>query len=381
MVDRIYLDYNATTPIYPAVVELMAGILAIGGNASSVHAEGRAARSVIENARQQVCDLVGGDIAGLVFTSCGTEACNLALQTRQAPAGEIKRLIVSEIEHPAVMEPAKASGLPIIMIGVDSQGCVDLDALDKVLEDETPALVAIMAANNETGVIQPIAQIGEQVRAHGSVFFCDGIQAAGKMPLSMWRMNIDLLSLSAHKIGGPAGVGALVAAPHAIVASHLHGGGQELRRRAGTENISGIVGFGLAAELTAQNLEDFSKISAMRDALESALIDIAPQARFFGTQVERLPNTSCFAVSGLPAEMLVMALDLDGIAISAGSACSSGKVTQSHVLSAMGIEDALSQSAIRVSLGRDTQPEEIEKFLAIWSRVIGQQSQQSKAAE
>lgn len=386
---RTYLDYNATTPIHPEIVAYMAETLTLGGNASSVHAEGRGARAVIEHARMQICNLVGADVAGLVFTSGGTEACNLALQTRTAPAGGITRLIVSAIEHSAILEPMGACGMSVTILPVDAQGVVDLDALDKALEDPSPALVCVMAANNETGVVQPIAEIGEKTRKHGSVFFCDGVQAAGKIALNMWRLNIDMLALSAHKIGGPAGVGALIAAPHVIVGSQLRGGGQELRRRAGTENLSGIAGFGMAADLTAKQMGKSADLTAkqmeksrsnskgagaeiLRDKLETALQKTTPEVNIFGQNAPRLPNTSCFGLAGVSAETLIMALDLDGIAVSAGSACSSGKVTRSHVLAAMGVGDDLTTSAIRVSFGRDSCDTDIDKFMAVWSRITYQ---------
>ncbi len=375
--DRIFLDYNATAPIYPAVADLMADILANGGNASSVHGVGRAARAVLETARQQVSTLVGGTLAGTIFTSGGTEACNLALQTRNAPAGKIERLIIGAAEHPAVLEPAKASGLPIDMIPVNKQGVVDIAALAKALQDKRLALVAIMAANNETGVQQPIAEIGEKVRAHGSVFFCDGVQAAGKMPLDMARMNIDLLALSAHKMGGATGVGALVAAPHVVIAAQQLGGGQELRRRAGTENLAGIAGLGLAAELTAQNLSSHNAAMVkMRDALEAGLQAHNPHIHFFGHDAPRLANTSCFAVGdGATAETLVMALDLEGIAVSAGSACSSGKITPSHVLEAMGVDSDLARRAIRVSFGRNNHMGDVEKLIAAFLRITARRTE------
>lgn len=372
MSGRLFLDYNATAPIRAEVVEAMNQALLEGGNASSIHQEGRKARSLIETARQNVCDLVGGDMAGLVFTSGGTEACNLAMQTKQAPAGDIQRILISAIEHAAVLAPAENRGLPIDYIAVQPDGQIDMQALTQLLEDPRPALVAVMAANNETGVIQPIAEIGEKVRAHGSVFFCDGVQAAGKIPLHMWRQNIDLLSLSAHKIGGPAGVGALIAAPHIVPQELLRGGGQELRRRAGTENLSGIVGFGVAALAAAQELTQNASLSTQRDEMEKALRESFPDIVIFGDQAARLPNTSCFALPHKNAETMVIALDLNGVAVSSGAACSSGKVSRSHVLDAMQVAPYLSQGAIRCSLGWQSGARDGEKFVQAFAKIAGE---------
>ncbi len=371
---RIYLDYNATAPMRAPVMSAMQRALERGGNASSIHVEGRQARSQIETARQQVGDLVGADVAGLIFTSGGTEACNLALRTRRAPAGDIKRLIISAVEHAAVMSPARASDLLVEILDVDADGVVSLAALDRLLEDPTPTLVAVMIANNETGVIQPVAQIGERVRAHGSVFFCDGVQAGGKIPLDMRQMNIDLLSLSAHKIGGPTGIGALVAASHIVTGGHLLGGGQELRRRAGTENLSGIVGFGIAAKIAAQEFDKMQALAVWRDEIEAKLLAALPEVIVFGKSAQRLPNTSCFAVPQWLSESLVISLDLDGFAVSAGAACSSGKVTRSHVLDAMRIGADLSAGALRLSLGWQSQPEDGAAFVDALTKLINKRA-------
>ena len=253
MTRRVYLDHNATVPIRPEVLDTMSEVLQIGGNASSVHAEGRKARQFLEVARENIATFVDGETGGVIFTGGGTEACNLALQTRKTPKGVIRRILVSSIEHAAVLAPlddlTENEDISVTHLPVSEQGVVDLKALSTALEDPSPALVVVMAANNETGVIQPIAEIGAMVRSHGSLFFCDAIQAAGKIPLSMKDMNIDILSLSAHKIGGAAGVGALVVRDGIVLKPLLRGGGQELRRRAGTENLAGCVGFGLAARL------------------------------------------------------------------------------------------------------------------------------------
>ena len=365
---RLYFDYNATTPLCPPARVAIEQTLVLVGNASSVHHEGRQARALIETARQQVKALVGGE--NVVFTSGGSEACNLALHISQAPAGEITRLLVSAGEHSAVLETARHRDVPVSHLPLTSDGVIQLDALAEALQDPSPALVAVMAANNETGVCQPLKEIGEQTRTHGSVFFCDAVQGAGKIPLSMEAMKIDCLSLSAHKIGGPAGVGALLYAPHITLTPQLYGGGQELRQRAGSENLLGIAGFGAAA--LAQDSARYQEITPLRDDMEKQITTLRPDAVIFGKDVPRLPNTSCFAVAGLSSEVVLMSLDLQGIAVSAGSACSSGKVAPSHVLQAMGVKPALSQSAIRVSLGQEHQPDDITAFVSAWRQIATQ---------
>lgn len=383
MSERHYLDYNATAPLRPQVRAAMLAACESGGaNPSSVHAEGRAARALIDKARRSICEFVAGDMDGLIFTSSGTEACNLALQTRQAPAGKIGRILVSAIEHPAILQTAAASELPVLQLGVDSNGLIDPKALESALQDPTPALIAIMAANNETGAIQPIAEIGKMARAHGSVFLCDGVQALGKMPLNMQTMHIDMLALSAHKIGGAAGSGALLIAPHIEIEPLIYGGGQELRRRAGTENLLGIVGFGAAVECAAQDMPTIDALTVLRDRMEAQLEkEIGAPLQFFARDIARLPNTSCFAIDGIASETLLMALDLEGIAVSAGAACSSGKVTPSHVLTAMGVADELVQGAIRVSLGWDSKPADIENLVARLAAFVARANQPIKAAE
>ena len=368
--NRSYLDHNATSPMRPEVLTTMTKALQTGGNASSVHHEGRRARAMLEHARQQVAALVGGDPAGLVFTSGGTEACHLALQTRKAPAGETTRILVSAGEHAAVLAAADIQGLAVETLPLLGNGQIDLAALDVALENPAPALVAVMAANNETGVIQPVRDIGEKVKSHGSLFFCDAVQAAGKIPLNMARAGIDLLSLSGHKLSGPSGVGALLAGPSVALMPVLHGGGQELRRRAGTENLAGIAGFGQAAELAATHIAAYETLAEMRDDMEIAMQQAAPEMEVFGADAPRLPNTSCFSAAGLKAETLVMALDLAGISVSAGSACSSGKVTRSHVLEAMGVQSSLSDGAIRVSLGWDSTPQDTRKLADVWLQQV-----------
>ena len=368
---RIYLDYNATAPLRPEARDALLAALDIG-NPSSVHEEGRKARALVEAARADVARLVGAPAETVIFTSGGTEACNLALGLRQAPAGEIKRLLVSAIEHSAVLAAAKESGMPVEELPVTPDGVLDLDALDAALADDTPALVCVMLANNETGVIQPIAEVAAKTRAHGSLLFCDGVQAAGKIDINLFALGVDALSLSGHKLGAPMGVGALVTRPAVVVPPQLIGGGQELGRRAGSENISGITAFAAAARAAMRDLEAFADLADRRDEMEAALLAAQAQLVVYGKGAPRLANTSCFALSGLNAETLVMAMDLAGISVSAGSACSSGKVSRSHVLAAMRAEPHISKGVLRVSLGWQSRAEDTQKLVNEWSKLAGQ---------
>ena len=367
---RTYLDYNATAPLRAEAREALVAALDIG-NPSSVHEEGRKARALVETARADVAALVSAPAETVIFTSGGTEACNLALGLRQAPAGEIKRLLVSAIEHSAVLAAAEESVLPVELLPVTADGVVDMAALDAALQDETPALVCVMLANNETGTIQPIAEIAAKMRAHGSLLFCDAVQAAGKMPIDIFALGVDALSLSGHKLGAPMGIGALVTRPAVVVPPQLLGGGQELGRRAGSENISGIAAFAAAAKAAMRDLNDFANLAELRDDMEAALLAVQPQTEIFGKHADRLANTSCFALGGLNSETLVMALDLAGVAVSAGSACSSGKVSRSHVLAAMQAETHISKGVLRVSLGWQSNREDTEKLVDEWSKLAG----------
>ncbi len=365
---RIYLDYNATAPIRPEVQNAVAQALELG-NPSAVHAEGRRARAAVEQARASVAEFVGGVPEGVVFTSGGTEACNLALGLRAAPAGKLERVLVSTIEHAAVRQAAAASGLVVENLPVNSDGVIDMAALDAALSTSAPALVCVMVANNETGVLQPIREIAERVTAHGSILFCDGVQAAGKIPLNVEDLGCDALAVSAHKIGGPMGVGALVVRPGLVVPPSIAGGGQELGRRGGSENVSGIIGFSLAAELSVGELSLVSALAGKRDRMEAGLRAAMPDICIFGADAPRLPNTSCFGLSGLLGETVVMALDLADISVSSGAACSSGKVSRSHVLDAMGFEHDLTIGAIRVSLGRDTSDAAVDRLVENWLKL------------
>ncbi|MFQ5984061.1 MAG: cysteine desulfurase family protein [Alphaproteobacteria bacterium] len=359
MKPRSYLDYNATVPVKPAVTEAVAAALERVGNPSSVHSFGRLARRAVEDARGRVAALVGAQPRQVVFTSGGTEANNLALEG----SGRARRL-VSAVEHVSVLEAAAEA----IQLPVDDDGVVDLEALARELaRDETPALVSVMLANNETGVIEPVAEVAALAHADGALVHCDAVQAAGKVPVNMAALGIDLLTLSAHKLGGPQGAGALVVGDDVPLAPMLLGGGQEIGRRAGTENAPALVGFGVAAELAAVDVADGARLTHLRDRLERRLSAVAPGTRVFAAGVRRLPNTSCFTMPGVKSETQVMALDLAGVAVSAGAACSSGKVAPSHVLGAMGVPSAEAETAIRVSLGWQTSADDIDRLIEAWS--------------
>ncbi|WP_142849708.1 cysteine desulfurase family protein [Telmatospirillum sp. J64-1] len=363
MTRAAYLDWNATAKVRPAVIAAMAEALAEGGNPSSVHRFGRQAKRRLEQARDAVAALVGACATEVTFTSGGTEANALALQ-----GSGRERVLVSAVEHPSVLKAVAEAEL----IPVDTEGRVDLAALEHLLaSDSRPAIVSVMVANNETGVIQPVAQVAEIAHRHGALVHADAVQAAGKIALSMAELGADLISLSAHKLGGPQGVGALVAAHDGVpLKPLLQGGGQERRLRAGTENLPGIVGFGEAAREALEGLEGMARVTALRERLEREAQALGGTGMvLFGGNAERLPNTSCLALHGVKAELQVMALDLAGVAVSAGSACSSGKVTASHVLQAMGAAERLASCAIRVSLGWDSTEEDVEMFLAAWGKL------------
>ena len=381
MNQRSYLDYNATAPLRPEVREAIGDALHLYGNPSSVHEEGRAARAAIEAARMKVAKLVGAASEDVIFTSGGTEANALALA---AQGGQAWHCYLSAVEHPSVLAGGRFYRETTTIIPVTKDGVVDLAVLARELEKHHLGswrpFVSLMVANNETGAIQPVAEAAAIVHEAGGLLHSDAIQAAGKVALNMDGLGADMLSLSAHKIGGPKGVGALVLKTGVPVEPLLKGGGQERRRRAGTENVVGIVGFGVAAELAAADLAKADAIRALRDALEAGVLALAPDAVILSGNVERLPNTSCIAVPGAKAETLVIGLDLAGVSVSAGSACSSGKVEASHVSSAMGLAPELAQGAIRVSLGIGTTSHDIERFLGAFGELIKRLKQSPKAA-
>ncbi|MBR0725821.1 cysteine desulfurase family protein [Bradyrhizobium manausense] len=372
MPNRVYLDWNATTPLRPEARAAMVAAYERIGNPSSVHAEGREARRLVEEARATLAAAVGALPRNVVFTSAGTEANALALSPGlRGGAGEpVQRLLVSAIEHASVLAGGRLPAERISQIRVTRSGIVDLDHLRALLADGPPALVSVMAANNETGTLQPVAEAARIVREAGGLLHVDAIQALGKIAFNINAIGADLATFSAHKIGGPKGVGALIVAEGlAGLEPVLRGGGQELGRRAGTENVAGIAAFGAAVKAALQALpEDAKRMTTLRDRLENGLRAVAG-ATIFADQVARLPNTVLFTAPGLKAETAVIGFDLEGIAVSSGSACSSGKVQPSHVLSAMGFDGTVAQGAVRLSLGWSTEPADINRALEAWRKL------------
>jgi cysteine desulfurase len=357
----IYLDHNATSPVRPRAAEAVAEALAHVGNPSSVHRMGQDARRRMDRARARIAALVGARERDVIFLSGGTEANDLAL----SGSGR-ERVLISAVEHPSVLNAVDGAEV----IPVDGDGVIDVDALDRMLAaDARPALVSVMLANNETGVVQPVADVARIARAHGALAHTDAVQAVGRMPVSLAALGVHMLTLSAHKIGGPQGIGALVTGGGATLSARIRGGGQEQGLRAGTENVPGIAGFGAAAEAAMGELDRMPALAALRERLEDGIKMIAPEARCIGARAARIPNTSCIAMPGVSAETQVMALDLAGIAVSAGAACSSGTVEASHVLEAMGEPEAA--NAIRVSLGWTSRSDDVQRFLEAWGALYG----------
>ena len=388
MLSRIYLDANAGSPLLPEVREAMVAALGNAANASSIHAEGRQARLLVEDARAEVAKAVGAKPENVIFTSGATEAAALALtpelmsDRRRIRAG---RLYVGATEHPCVLAGGRFPPETVTRLPVESSGCIDRPALAAALEhhDETDGVpyLALMLANNETGVIHPVAEAARMLKARGGAVFCDAVQALGRIPVDIGGLGVDFLALSAHKLGGPQGAGALILANEALrPAPLLTGGGQERRHRAGTENVTAIVGFGVAARHAVHHLSDMGRMAALRAELERQILSVSPEAKkIIGGDTERLANTTLFAVPGLSAETAVIAFDLEGIAVSAGSACSSGKVGASHVLEAMGEPLDMARSGVRVSLTGAATAADVEAFALAW-RAIYQRMRQSRAA-
>ena len=371
--DRIYLDHNATTPLDPSVWEAMAGILRDGfGNPSSLHWFGQQARAAVDTARGQVAALIGAAPSEIVFTASGTEADNMALRGWASMAsGQRRKIVYSAIEHHAIVNTAKAlaeEGWPVEAVRVGPQGLVDLDDLRARVADDT-GLVAIMLANNETGVIQPVAEAAAIARQHGALVHCDAVQAAGKIPVDVRTLDVDTLALSAHKVYGPKGTGALYVKRGTRMKSLIRGGSQERNRRAGTENVAGIVGMGRAAETALGELPgEAPRLAKLRDRLEAGLLALPGTLR--NGEGPRVPNTANISFDGIEAESLLMALDLMGIAVSTGAACAAGAVEPSHVLRAMGLPLERVQGSVRFSLGRTTSDAQVDRVVeAVFSTV------------
>lgn len=374
---RIHFDANAGLPLHREVRAAMVAAFDVAANPSSVHAEGRAARAIVERARVEVAGAVGARPENVVFTSGATEAAALALSPRFTAGARkvsIGRAYIGATEHPAVLSGGRFRAGDYTLLPVGRSGVVDLEALESALSrhdrEAGPPLVALMLANNETGVIHPVTDAVRLAKRHGGYVFCDAVQALGRIPLDIGELGIDAISLSAHKIGGPQGVGALILADADLRPDPLlKGGGQERRLRAGTENVAAIAGFGVAALLTAHHLLRADEVAGLRRRLEAKVLAVSPEAIIAGSEAERLSNTTMFLVPGLSAETMVVAFDLEGIAVSAGAACSSGKIAASHVLSAMRYPEEMARAGIRVSLPGEATIAEVDAFALAWQAI------------
>lgn len=365
-----YLDHNATSPLRPEARAATLAALDETGNPSSPHGPGRAARATVERARRTIAAAFDMPSDSVVFTSGGTEANNLALRGLGAAA-----TLVSAVEHDSVLAaaPGGAERIP-----VDGDGIVDLGWLERRLAAGGVGLVSVMLANNETGVIQPIEAVVRLAHDAGALVHTDATQAAGRILVSFADLDVEMMTISAHKLGGPPGVGALLIQEGLPLRPLLRGGRQENGLRAGTENVPAIAGF--AAAVTAAADGDEARLRTLRDRLEAGLLAAAPEARIFAAGVARLPNTVCVAMPGIPAETQVMALDLAGVAVSAGSACSSGKVRASHVLDAMGVEAAVARRAIRISLGWNSTADDVDRCVGAWAALAARAGGRAQAA-
>lgn len=378
MAETIYLDHNATAPARPEVIEAVSDAMGLtGANPSSVHACGRQARKMIEQARASVAALVNARPDEVLFTGSGSEADNLAIMG----AGR-ERVMIAETEHSAVLKTALLRTGNSRLLPVDDQGLVDLAVLErKLAESDVPALICVMAANNETGVLQPVREVAALARAHNALVLCDAVQAAGKVGVDFAAWDVDYLALSAHKIGGPQGIGALVRRDGAPLRSLVTGGGQERGLRAGAENLAGIAGFGVAARIVKETWrETAERVAGYRDQLERRVLEISPGSEIFSAKAPRLPNTSNFSLPGVRSDTQVMRLDLDGVAVSAGSACSAGKIEPSHVLDAMQVDLQVAATALRVSFGWNSKAEDVDAFIKSWSKMAGMAPAQETAA-
>lgn len=362
MTDRLYLDYNATAKIRPEVIDALGRAMAQVGNASSVHSAGREARKSVENARRNVARLVGAAPDQIVFTSGGTEADNQVMQ--MCDPG---RTFVSAIEHPAILDACPGAQL----VPVNADGVIDLNALETMLaECGDPQLVALMLANNETGVLQPVADAAEIAHRHGALLHCDAVQAVGKIPVDFAALGADTMAMTGHKFGGPQGIGALIVRSPDTVDCLMRGGGQERGLRGGTESVGHIAALGVAADIALARMDGYTALANIRDRMEARLLQSTPGMRVFGGDAPRLPNTSKLMMPGVTSETQVMSFDLAGIEVSAGSACSAGRIEPPYVLTAMNVPDNEALCALRVSLGWDTTEQDIDRFVAEWTQIF-----------
>jgi len=362
---RTYLDWNATAPLRREAQAAMVAALDVVGNPSSPHAEGRRARAIVEDAREQVAALLGARASEVVFTSGGTEGNNAVL------AAGWEKILLAGIEHDSVLAPARNSRARLVDLPVDHDGVVVREELSRALASasEGPALLTLQLANNETGVLQPVAGVAAEAKQHGLAVHTDAVQAAGRVPIDVASLGVDYLTVSAHKLGGPQGTGALVFRGRRALSPLISGGGQERRRRAGTESVAAIAGFGAAAQAARRELTQMARVGRLQAWLESQVRSITPEAIIIAEGAARLPNTTDLALPGASAETLVIQFDLAGIAISAGAACASGKVGASHVLAAMGLSAELAGAAIRISLGHGSTQADVARFLDAWTHL------------
>lgn len=362
MTDRLYLDYNATAKIRPEVIAALAEAMASVGNASSVHGAGRHARKAVEDARRKLAALLGAAANQVIFTSGGTEADNQVMHMCD-PA----RTFVSAVEHPAILDACPGAR----RVPVDAQGIIDLEVLETLLAAaDNPQMVALMLANNETGVIQPVAAAADIAHRHGALLHCDAVQAVGKIPVDFAALGADTMAMTGHKFGGPQGIGALVVRTPDTVDCLMRGGGQEHGLRGGTESVAHITALGVAAEIAQERMDGYAALAELRDRMEDRLIQSTPGMQVFGGDAPRLPNTSKLMMPGISSETQVMSFDLAGIEVSAGSACSAGRIEPPYVLTAMGIQDADALCALRVSLGWDTTESDIDRFISEWGKIF-----------
>ena len=365
---RHYLDHNATAPVRPEVIEAVASAMAMDGNPLSVHEEGRRAHKIVEDAREEIRSLINAPVNGVVFTSSGTESIHYALHGA-TKAHNLSRIFISAIEHPAIAANAETTGAEIELLPVNASGVIDLDQLRARLrrhEDEVggPFLVCLMFVNNETGVIQPVAEAAAIIHEFDGLLFCDAAQAVGKIPVNFVMSGADIMSFTGHKFGGPLGVGAVIAGTNLPIDPVLRGGGQEMNRRASTTNTPGIAGLGKACALAKESLARADEIARLRNEMQAAVMDAG--AKIWGAEAERLPGTLCLSAPGFAAATQLMTMDLAGLAVSAGSACSSGKSNPSHVLTAMGVSEEEATTSIRVSIGWNSTQEDADSFIREW---------------